>query len=333
MSINLDFGIEYIIFGIVRFLVIVPMFISAVKIIRYVQSGSLIRKGMMQVYNRVNRITIERENNEKEIRQIYGNSKQKGLLNKFEQTLRYSGLLRGAITFEVVIILLACVELVAFMCAWMMTKNIYQTVVTPVAIWLVINVAVNNVAGLRYKNIDKEMLPMLNMVSSYCLITDNLVKILEGTANNVGGTIGKELSWAVNKIKTGSPCSDVLKELEINSPHQLFKTLIRNLEMASRNSSNYIDVVEELREMLEIVRENEKKMEIERRNGRITVLMLVVSGLVCIAFISEGIANVPLNKIISVMTNDSVGTAILIYLTVVAGASLVYAISDKGGVD
>lgn len=328
LGINLEYMI--IILSAVRIVLIIPMFICMKGIAETMVKKSVLRKGIEAVYNRMEKVSSDREENEKQMRVMYGDVKANGLLNKLEIDFRYAGIIKGRVTFELVS-LVAMVAIVAvIIVTWTTTGNGYLTIVSSVVLVLIAKIIVDNMIGARYRKIDKELLSFINAISNYCLVGDNLVDILDKAANSMSGIIRNEVNSAVNVIRVKGETSVVLKELEVNNPHP-FKTLIRNLEIASRNKANYLEVVDGCRHMLEITRENEKQLSRVKSDSRVTLLVLSMAGLLGIYMISVWILNMPFSYFIEYLLSSSIGTIIMVYMTVVIVIGVANSVCDRGG--
>lgn len=329
LGINLEHMI--IILSAVRIALIMPLFMCMKGIAETMVKKSVLRKGIEAVYSRMEKASSDREENEKQMRVMYGDTKAKGLLNKLEIDFRYAGLIKGKVTFELVSLIAMIIIVAVIVVAWTMTGNAYLTVVSSVVLVLIAKVIVDNMIGARYRKIDKELLSFINAISNYCLVGDNLVDILDKAANSMSGIIRNEVNSAVNVIRVKGETSVVLKELEVNNPHPFFKTLIRNLEIASRNKANYLEVVDGCRHMLEITRENEKQLSRVKSDSRVTLLVLSMAGLLGIYMISVWILNMPFSYFIEYMLSSSIGTVAMVYMTVVIIIGVANSVCDRGG--
>lgn len=317
---------------ILGYLLVIPLFFACKGFIQAVQANSLIEKGLINIAERFNKLSRKREYDEQVVRQLYGDSKPKGLLNMIEKDLRYAGLLRG-ISLELLLTLYLGVLMILFVAIYTGTHSLFSALFVPILVVFIVKMMINVSIRRRYTAIDKSFSSLLDTILSYCLVTDNLTKILEGTGLTLRGIVGDELLWAVNKIKRGGGSSDVLKELEINSPHRLFKTLIRNLEIASRNQANYSSVVDSLREMYVVIEENEKQLAVKRHSVQLATGCIAVCGIVCVVLVATGILGIGTNDILAQLANSTIGLIDLIWLTIMLGITLVFIFGGKGGAD
>lgn len=330
---QLGINLEYvtIILSIVRISMIIPMFICMKGIAETMVKRSVLRKGIEAVYNRMEKASSDREENEKQIRVMYGDVKANGLLNKLEIDFRYAGIIKGKVTFELVSLVAMIVIVSVIVVTWITTGNGYLTIMSCVMLILIAKITVDNMVGARYRKIDKELLSFINAISNYCLVGDNLLDILDKAANSMSGIIRNEVNSAVNVIRVKGETSVVLKELEVNNPHPFFKTLIRNLEIASRNKANYLEVVDGCRHMLEITRENEKQLSRVKSDSRVTLLVLSMAGLTGIYMISVWLLNMQFSYFIEYLLSSSIGTIITVYMTVVIVIGVANSVCDRGG--
>lgn len=330
---ELGWKIEYIeiVFNIIRMTLIIPIFICFKGIVETMIKKSVLRKGVQSVQLKLEKMSKDRTENNEQLRLLYGDVKATGFLNKIEVDLRYAGIVKGKISFEVVVLAMTSIVTMSVVLSWVTLKNTYITLVSPFVVIIAMKIIIDNKIGIRYKKTDAELLSLLAATSNYCLVTDNLVSILERAACNLNGVLRKEILVAVDVIRAKGETSIVLKELEINNPHPFFKTFIRNLEIASRNKANYIDVVNECKSMLDITRENEKKIAQSKQDARGMIMILSFIGIAGVYMIATEMLMIPISELLKYLTSDLIGTIVTVYTTVVVIVGIAFSTCDRGG--
>ena len=299
---------------IIRLLVMSGAAAGVCMTFMYIDRKKLIKNGLINMYGKINSSAKKRKTSETELRQMYGDYSHRGLISHIDENIRYSGiqLKYTWLTTELYLVITATVLTMLFIPVSVVGGGIIYGAVSVVALILAAEIYFNIQRRDRYNRVEDELLPLINSIDAYAGATDDIITIFEKTVPVLTGPLKEAVYSAVSRSKQTGSCSEVLRDLEDSIEHPFFKKLIRNLEISSRHSANYKDIITECRYQLDEATGNAKKLEKIYRDGKFDILAVVICGIVCVLLALVGILDYAVEGFFIQMWRTVPGQIILI---------------------
>ncbi len=286
---------------------------------KYISTGKIVKNSLITMYEKINSSGENRRKSEQMIRQMYGSYNRKGLLSHIDENLRYSGIQikYHYITTELylagaVMLLTAVFVLVSLVCG-----NMLYGAGAAAVLVLAVELHFNSRRRSRYNSVGDELLPLINSIDAYAGTTDDIISILEKTIPVLTGPLKEAVYSAVSASKKTGSSSEALRLLEDSMEHPFFKKLIRNLEISSRHSCNYKDIITECRYQLDEATGNEKKLEKIYKDGRFEIIIIIICGMTCVLMALVGVLDFEVKGFFTDMWETIPGKFILVLCAVV----------------
>lgn len=138
------------------------------------------------------------------------------------------------------------------------------------------------------------------------------MSILEKSIPVITGPLKDAVFFAVTQSKSSGNSPEVLRQLEDSIEHPFFKKLVRNLELSSRHSANYKDIITECRSQLDEATRNARMLEEIYRNGRHDIIVLIICGVLCVVMALIGILDYDVIPFFVSMWGTPAGRSILV---------------------
>lgn len=288
------------------------LFISVYWTFAYMRHNRILHQGVETVYARLNTITGTREQIDRQLREMYGSVGKHDWLNRISDNLKYSGLERRfpALTPELFLVLLILAEGAAFLTGFGMSGRWYMGAAASAVLYLAFEYTFDRLRDKRYKQVESQLLALINSVDNYAEETDDIIHILERVSDMMEEPLRSELYAAVTAARNEG-ASKALRELEYRVEHPFFKTFVRNLEISSRNSANYKDIVEGCRGMLSEQLANSKKLENIYHNARLHLGAIIVCSIVCLYIMAEFLLGISLWELAEMLAGSIPGIILL----------------------
>lgn len=324
--------IGHILMGL-KLLTIIPLGIGMYFLFEYIERMHLIKNGVGRVYAELNNISKYRQEEAESYRELYGNRLNTGILARLDEKLIYSNLFRkySFLSTELFVICMLAALTAAFILTMLLFRAWHITLISVLAVYLVIMTWLDKLCAIQYKRTGSQMISFINVVSNYAGTTDDLINILDKTASEMAEPLRSAIYDCCERARRTGDTSEALKQLEETIEYPFFKTVIRNLELASRNEANYMEIVNDCREMLQNNLDNEKELEDIYRNGSIELVLVLVLGAGCIYVLIEGLLNIRLAEFFKELKSSALGVVTIIYSIIVVFAGLYNAFIKDGG--
>ena len=276
---------------ILRLLVMIGIAVGVCMSFVYIRDKSLVKKSLITMHERINASGEVRKIIERHVYQMYGRREKKGLLNHIDDNLRYSGVLlkHSWVTTELYLAMSTVILTAVFLLVSVIGGGMAYGMACVSVLVLAAELYFNSQRRGRYNRIEEELLPFLNSIDAYAGATDDLISIFEKSVPVLNGPLKAAVYSAVLQSKQTGNCSEVLRNLENNIEHPFFKKLVRNLEMSSRHSANYKDIITECRFQLDEATSNAKKLEKIYKDGKLDIILVIICGMACVVLALMGI--------------------------------------------
>lgn len=258
---------------------------------RYIVDGRIVKNSLISMYEKINLSGSNRKASEQMIRKMYGSYGRKGLLSHIDDNLRYSGIQANypIVTTELYLTVLVIISVVMFLLISIMSGSMIYGAAAIALMLFITELYFNGRRRSRYIRVEDELLPLINSIDAYAGATDDLINILERSVPVLTGPLKNAILSAVSASKRTGNSSEVLRQLEDSIEHPFFKKLIRNLEISSRHSANYKDIITECRYQLDEATGNEKKLEKIYKDGRYEIIVIIICGIACVLIALVGV--------------------------------------------
>ena len=286
---------------------------------RYVVNGKIVKTSLIMVYEKINMSGENRKKSEQMMRQMYGSYGRRGVLNHIEDNLRYRGIQTKyqLITTELYLAGMIMVSAVIFLLSSILSGNMLYGAAAVAVLNLITELYFNSRRRLRYIRIEDELLPLINSIDAYSSVSDDIINIFEKSIPVLTGPLKDVIYSAVSAAKSTGNSSEALRQLEDSIEHPFFKKLIRNLEISSRHSANYHDIITECRYQLDEATGNEKKLEKIYKDGKFEIIVIIMCGIVCVLLAIVGVLNYDIKSFFTDMWMTLPGRCILVMCAVV----------------
>ena len=292
----------------------------------YISRKHLIVRGIENIYEQISASGEKRKVTQKRLRQLYGSMGHSDILSYIDTSVRYSGIQhKYGISTEIYMVLLVVLMAIGFVLASSLLKNPAAGLIAVPAVFLLSEAVLSKMRKSRYDAVQKELLIFINSVGTYSAITNDIMQILNKSAAMVTGPIREEVMATVAAAKGSGNSAELLRALEDRVEHPFFKRFIRNLEIASRHSANYADIVEESRSVMESHLRNSEELTLIFHKGRRQIACILAAGCGITVMMVTGILDIPLREFYSVMMSGTGGRLIMTAAAVVIGVSSYYA--------
>ena len=311
-----------IIIPVLKILILAGVAAGVYRTFKYIAGRKFIKNSIATMYERINSSGKKREESEKAIRQMYGNYGKKGLINHIDENIKYSGLQNKCplLTTELFLVGEIVVLAAAFLSASVLSGSILKGAAVTALLVFGVELYFNGHRQRCYDRVEDELLPFINSIDAYAASTDDIISIFEKSIPVLNGPLKDAVYKAVEQSKRTGNCSEVLRNLEDSIEHPFFKKLIRNLEISSRHSANYKDIITECRYQLDEAASNAKKLEKIYKDGRHDIILVIIAGTACVTMALTGMLGYPVGEFFSQMWDSIMGRFIL---TGAAGSVLV----------
>lgn len=143
------------------------------------------------------------------------------------------------------------------------------------------------VMDANYRNTEKDLIPFMNLVENFSITEDDLISILEAAGGYVGDPIRSHVKNAVYMARREGDAVLALRNLREGMEHKYFKKLIRNLEICSRHTANYKEIVNDCRGATERQLDMEQEKKAIFQNARFELCAIVAVGVGLIFMMSS----------------------------------------------
>lgn len=223
---------------------------------------------------------LKKEEVEK-VKQLQGEAFRLPFIERIEIQIIYSGLqnkipwLNGVTYIFFTLLITGLVFIFG-----LLFSTIRSTLLMAVLVLLVPYLVMHLLAGRQYEAVKKEFPTFMRVISSFSKSYQDLLTILEASAGYVGDPIRENVSMAVIKARANGDVRGAMKWLADHVEYKLFKDLIKALEITSRHSLAYADIIEQYVVIAEKKNASVEKQKVTVRKGRAGIAVMLLLGIV-----------------------------------------------------
>lgn len=298
----------------------------------YVQKTNSIKLTVNELYDRVNSLSGCREEVGRKLAALYGNMGRRGPIAHISDNIEYSGVgsILPGLTPELYMLIMLMLSVAAYVLTGFISGNIYYGIPAAAVPWVAGEIFFSLLRNYRYRREEEQLLTLVNSIESCAAESDDIIYILEKAATMTAGPIHDELWHTVTMVKSGLQGAVALGQLESRIEHAFFKTLIRNLEISSRNNANYREITMQCRSLLTEQLDNTKKLEEIYREARIRLIVIFLCAIVCLEIMARTMSGMSLKGMLLMFSRSAIGCCLI---AMMLGTLLMtaYFILAKGG--
>lgn len=307
--------IESISYFLVTCHAVIPvlLFIISYAAFLYIQKTNSLRQSLTLMYDRINSLSGHREQIGMHFKALYGNMGKKGFIAHIADNLEYSGLTTrfAWLTPELYIVILIAESALVSIIAGIFSGKLYAGFFMAFTLWMLSEAVFSLLRNYRYRKEEEQLMAFVNSVESCAAQSDDIIYILEKAAGMIEGPLSEALTHTVAMIKSGIQGTVALRQLESRIEHGFFKTMIRNLEISSRNNANYREITAQCRKLLSEQLDNSKKLAQIYREAKIRLAIIMLCALVCLWMMAQTMLGMSLIDMFSMFSESFAGCCLI----------------------
>ncbi len=305
--------------------------VAAYSFINYIVRTNMLRESIEKIYAGINSLSGSREEIAAELKALYGSMGKRGFIAHVQDNLEYSGMtLRfNWMTPELYIVIMTVLSAVVSAGISILTGRWYAGVAAVMAMLGITEYLFARIRDYRYRREEEQLLAMVNCIENCAAESDDIIYILEKTGDMVEGPIHDELLRAVTQVRSGVPGGMAIGGLENRIEHEFFRTLMRNLEISSRNNANYREITAQCRGLLAGQLDNSRRLDEIYREAKIRLTAILAGAAACLVIMSQAILDTGIYGLFNMLTESVIGN-LLIAATCASFTFIVYFAFIKG---
>jgi len=240
--------------------------VSLINMYDYMVGSRVVHQKMKSLYDRMD--TSEKLRNA-QIRQnklTYGKVEKENWQVKLNLKIKHSGLrdLIPWLSVEVYMLLNLVLTILNFILSTILFGNVLYSgaiaFTTPIVFMSILSI----MGIVRYNKTEKNVIAFANIIENFAMTSNDLINIFDRVSQYMEEPLRTELKRCVTTARTTGDMSIAIDELQENVEYEMFQTLVRNLEIASKFGANYISIIQECRDMLQThLRDNRERKHTE----------------------------------------------------------------------
>ncbi len=312
---------------LLRILLIMFLIVFVHRLIDYIKSNRAIEKTAI----RISKAADEKYNKRKEERErIYleeGNQEDESFFYRLDLIIERSGLRYKFknLTTEIYLTLVITLTLVGFIVA----SKLGGILLGVAAITVIIVFSYGVIYILSSKNhekIDDSIIPFINLLENYATSDSDIVNIMGNVCQYLEDPLRSYIEEFCDEAITSGNPSKAFMNLEVKIANRRLKSIIRNLEICSKNEANYdVIIQDERRALRNYSKSRAKKKELFHKGRSEVFKCLLINAMIIIMFSTVA------KELINGLLYSRIGNVILLCWIIVLGMCAWYFIEiDKG---
>jgi len=240
-----------------------------------------LKKSWENIFRQLNHGHLLKKEEIEKVKQLQGEAARIPLIERIEIQIIYSGLqgkipwLNGVTYIFLTLLIMGLVIIIG-----LLFSTVQNTLLMTALILLVPYLLMRLQADRQYEAVKKEFPTFMRVISSFSKSYQDILTILEASAGYVGNPIRKNVSIAVIKARANGDVRGAMKWLADHTEYKLFKDLIKALEITSRHSLAYADIIDQFMVIAEKKNASVEKQKVIVRKGRAGVAVMLLLGIV-----------------------------------------------------
>jgi len=240
-----------------------------------------LKKSWENIFRQLNQGHLLKKEEIEKVKQLQGEAARIPLTERIEIQIIYSGLqgripwLNGVTYIFLTLLIMGLVIIIG-----LLFSTVRNTLLMAALVLLVPYLLMRLQADRQYEAVKKEFPSFMRVISSFSKSYQDILTILEASASYVGNPIRKNVSMAVIKARANGDVRGAMKWLADHMEYKLFKDLIKALEITSRHSLAYADIIDQFMVIAEKKNASVEKQKVIVRKGRAGVAVMLFLGIV-----------------------------------------------------
>lgn len=282
-----------------------------------------------KIMNWLNRRYNERVEEETRLRMTFGNRSKKSRLYSIDKMIEYSGLKRhfNNLTAEIMLYFLFLISVISSIGSMLLFHRWVISVIALILPYTAIFILLYVMSGIYYVKLEKNIMTFLNLIENFNKTEDDIVQIIRRTVMYVDNPLREMLRDFCSDAEILGDTRQAFEILESKIEHDKCQMLLRNLEVCSRYDSDYGDVIKDCRMSMSDYLNVKAERKAIISNGRIEVVILLVSAVVILFLYSNISADMWM-----LLTDTFIGNCIMLYCGIVLFICIIMMVLfDKNG--
>lgn len=216
------------------------------------RKSKIFQKKVQEAYETLDHVSTERARQHKKELALQSILLEKKYFDKMEKQLIYSGLPHKYPFLSIEIWLLTLITSSAIVYAlgtWI--GQWYYGLIAAIADVLVLIVLEKLLAWKNYKAVDNQLLEMVNLLENYSVTAGEVTGVFGQISYYVEEPLKSVLDECFYEAQTSGNSSLALLSAADKIEHPMFKQLIKNLEVCSRYTTDYVELINNSRKELQ----------------------------------------------------------------------------------
>jgi len=223
---------------------------------------------------------LQKEEIEK-VKQLQGEAVRLPLTERIEIQIIYSGLQNKIPWLNGVTYIFSTLLITGLVIIFgLLFSTVRNTLLVAALVLLIPYLMMRLQADRQYEAVKKEFPTFMRVISSFSKSYQDILTILEASAGYVGNPIRENVSMAVTKARANGDVRGAMKWLADHTEYKLFKDLIKALEITSRHSLAYADIIDQFMVIAEKKNASVEKQKVIVRKGRVGIAVMLLLGIV-----------------------------------------------------
>ena len=238
-----------------------------------------------------------------------GVTQEKGLYAKIEKKIRSSNIKRyiPAFNSEMALLFVSTISLCLSIILYIIFKSPIITIIGLIFPSIFLFGIIEIMTRINHKKINANLITFLNLMAAYSSSFDDIIKILNLTAQQMPEPLRSQMEECCIKARTSGDTTEALQDLSTQIEHEKMNEIIINLEFGSRFTANYKEMIETLRRDVQKYLQQEEEITQMKRNSKTVWLILVFIGGICV----KAIQSMGTDSILTALTASTTGFTIL----------------------
>lgn len=324
----LEFGSQSVPVIVLQVVLIIALFTLCYSTIRYLIDYRVIRDTLTRAYTRLSEIEKLRLQASKQKRLVYGDTEEKGIVDKMDRLITYSGIQQHIkfVNTEVLLVSWILVSTLAIIITELTLDNIMYGILVAIGYIFCTYVLLVALASQQYNKIHHSVIEFVNLIENFSATNNDLISIFERACIYIDNPLRHHIYDCVITARTSGDRDYALRKLQDSIQNDYFKELIRTLRISATFESNYSEIIRDGKEALQNNLKYESEKQSIRKNGRIEMLVLAAVGFMCI-FMSSSISGLTLTELL--LETGIIGYILTVYM-VICALTVVYVGFIKG---
>ena len=298
--------------------------------ISWLLDGDRVGKAADRIVARSADAAEKREEEYREVARREGNQEKIGLAAQYDRLILQSGI-KKRLPFMNAGLYTAAMLVAGIAAAFFLYSLTNSPVVAGLAgaaaplgmlVYLIVKV------DARYKKVEEQLMPFVDLMGNFAILEDDLISILEDTIPYIQDPLQGVVSDCCTEAKTTGNVHAAIERLGDAAGHEQCRIILENVEICSRYSNDIALVIKDCRRSLAEYMAAKKARHSIVNSARAELLMIAGMGAFVVYMMKDLAEGV---NLLTLLATTLPGQAILAFCLVVAFAAVaMLAATDKG---